>query len=364
MPTLEQTNILQHEVQHVNDDPDHFDAARERVDTTAASIDDPFQHLRFCRLLSTNVITHFEAMTAIEMAEPESDIEVPTGASAYDVYLQHTSDLDLWAAAKALRELTDDHPLTPVYDHFVTQAEELTVVRQQNDETARKLGKVDHPLVIPYGSDGIRSFFVQFTRNAAVTTMDQVVQGAMGIALRHNTLPDPEDITRLLFEDHGFEKILSYSEVTGLLLHRHNKGREASERWSEDSTEKREQRPTDSWNTILRDYVEQGTLSVLTGAIGRFLLQKETVAAKTKMHGHCGGSFRVRPYEPEGGTVKREQAEAFFADRGITLDDGRFSASGYQLARGFAVAKPTILSDPVYRAAIEDIAKGLRESLT
>jgi len=353
------------EVQSVHDKPDHFDAARDRIETISGNIDGVYQRHRFCCLLGTNVMSHLEAMAAINMAGPESGIEVPAGASAYDVYLRHTAGFDFDAASEAFDELMNDHPLTPVYDYFAVQADQLEDIRQQDSETAVKQGKIAEPSSpVPYKSYGVKNFFTQVTRNAAVTTMDQVMQGAMSVALRHDTLPDPEDITRLLFEDHGFEKILSYSEVIGLVLRRQKKGPEAGKRWSEDSSEKREQRPIDAWNAIIRNYVEKGTLSVLTGAIGRFLLEKEMTGAKSKMHGHCGGSFAVRPHELQSGTHNRERAEAFFADRGVILHEGRFSAAGYQLARGLAVAEPTIFSDPTYRAAMEDIAKGIRESAT
>ncbi len=197
----------------------------------------------------------------------------------------------------------------------------------------------------------------QATVNAEDNTPGVIVREALRIYLAQGALPESDELARQLTDNIG-----QYSRITTLpsqIFNRLIYGKELAQRRHKVHQATGKILVVPKWHKILKQQVEEGTLSSYTQEVSG-TLQGSVESEVDRMDsikelGFCAAQFHLRPQEPR-------YASDYFASHGIPLLDGKFSMAEYQLLRGIDAAEATLFANLQYRTAFEQIADALREA--
>ena len=349
MPTREQIGQLEAAAQDILDGHD-FGPLKTTVDQIGAGGSDAWFAARLCKTPMAAAFGHLIGSKTIEMAAAGDAPDTPSDLSAFDHYLAMTAGRDEVAGEQIMEEYQASDTLKAAFEYFSGQVKIIRAFEAKNPTLLKRRNRV------PVTLTPKEVLISQVVINATDNTPALIVREALRVCLTEGRLPASDELAQKLKDS-----LRRHSQITSLTTEVFNTliyGRDLAQRRHRVHQETGSPLPIPKWHTILRQQVEEGTLSHFADETSK-PLQNDVESefdriASARMLGHCAAQFHLRPRDPQ-------YAARFFENEGVPLVGNKFSMAEYQLLRGLRAAETTLFADPAYRTAFEQIADALRE---
>lgn len=349
MPTREQMGQLEDAAQDIIDNID-FAVIQPKIEAVAATGADEWYAARICKTPVAAAFGHLIGSKALELDATGNTPQISPGLSVYERYQAMTTKIDEAAGTQVMDAYQDSDTLDAAFEYYSEQVTRSRAFERENPKLMKRRGRI---LVTSTPKEVLAR---QVTVNAEGNTPGAIVREALRICLVRGVLPENDELAQMLRTN-----LRQHSSITTLpssLFNRLVYGKELALRRYRIQQETGSPLDIPLWHLILKQQVEEGTLSDYAEETSKPLqksieYQTQQIAS-IKNVGFCAGKFHLQPQE-------LRHARDFFEGQGVPMPDNKFSMAEYQLLRGIRAAETTFFADPQYRAAFEQIAEALRE---
>lgn len=332
-----------------------FDDIRPSIDGIAnAAADDTLGRLRVRKLPVGGAFVHAVGSRVIETIEqhPQPGQVGDSGQATYDHYQALTNGIERAVGQEVVAELKDkEGTFQDSFKYFDDQMDILWETEKANADHHNRLGKITKGE--PPTSEELLSGLL--AGNGIDVSTSLILRQVMQLCREEGRLPSSEELGDYLRKK--LDTLGGLVHAPGQVFHRSILGKElANKHFRRIRYENNAELSSTAWSKLFRKCLETGSRPPLTQEMAPSL--QEHPPAPFQLFGYCIAQLKLRPLERPGRPETARLAVAsFFGRQGVTLRDGSFRLSDYQLLRNIEVAQDTILADNDCRAALELLAR-------